>query len=187
MIRIIIAGILGGLAMFSWSAVSHVALGLDFGIKRLPNEAAVVSSLQANITEPGFYFIPGMNMINPTEAEQAEWSKKYEAGPNAIVIYHPDGEATFGPSRMGIELGSNILAWLFAAFAGSFVSGGFLLRTIIGPIFGLVGWLSIVASYWNWYRFPTKMVQTELFDQLGGWLVAGVVIALVVKGRKALS
>jgi uncharacterized membrane protein YidH (DUF202 family) len=172
--------------MFFWSAVSHGVLGLDFGIERLPNEAAVVSNLQANITEPGFYFAPGMNMINPTEAEQSEWAKKYEAGPTAIVIFHPDGEA-FGPAKMGTELGSNILACLFAAFAVSFVAGGFVVRTLIGPIFGLVGWLSIVASYWNWYRFPTKMVETELIDQLGGWLVAGLIIAVIVKGRKALT
>jgi hypothetical protein len=102
------------------------------------------------------------------------------------VIFHPDGEA-FGPAKMGTELGSNILACLVAAFAVSFVAGGLVVRTLIGPIFGLVGWLSIVASYWNWYRFPTKMVETELIDQLGGWLVAGLVIAVIVKGRKALT
>ncbi|MEP7211894.1 MAG: hypothetical protein ABI791_02385 [Acidobacteriota bacterium] len=185
MIRIILAGILGGLAMFFWSAISHGAL--DFGVEPLSNEAAVVANLQANIAEPGFYFIPGIDMKNSTEAEQAEWTKKYEAGPNAIVIYHPTGKKAFGAERMGTELASNILACAFAAFAISFVSAGFVMRAMIGPIFGLVGWLSIVASYWNWYRFPTKMVETELIDQLGGWLVAGIVIAIIVKGRRALS
>jgi hypothetical protein len=186
MIRIIIAGILGGLAMFCWSAFSHMVLQIDAGVDQLKNEAAVVSSLQANITEPGFYFVPGMDMNHASEAEQAEWAKKYEAGPNAIIIYHPTGENPMGPAKFGTELASNILACLFAAFTISLIAGGFLTRAIAGVLFGVIGWLSIDASYWNWYRFPTKMVTGELLDQLGGWLAAGIVIALIVKGRQAL-
>jgi hypothetical protein len=187
MIRILAAGILGGLAMFCWSAFSHMVLQIDVGVEQLKNEAAVVSNLQSNIAESGFYFAPGMDMNHASEAEQAEWAKKYETGPTAIIIYNPHGENPMGPAKFGLELGSNILACLLASFAISLAAGGFVTRTVISVLFGLVGWLSIDASYWNWYRFPTKMVTGELVDQLGGWLVAGIVIALIVKGRNSLS
>ena len=184
--RVVIAGILGGLAMFCWSAFAHMVLQIDAGVKQIPNESAVVSSLKANVSEPGFYFVPGMNMIDPTDEEMAVWAKKYEEGPTAIVIYHPTGAAAMGPGQLATEFASNTLACLFAALVISWLAGGFAVRVIAGVLFGLIGWLSIVASYWNWYRFPTNMVAAELVDQLGGWLVAGVVIALIIKGRQAM-
>ena len=129
---------------------------IDGGVDQLKNESAVIAGLQANITEPGFYFAPGMNMKNATEEAQAEWARKYEAGPTAIIVYNPQGENPMGAAKFATELVSNILACLVAAFIVSFVAAGFTMRVLIGLLCGLVGWLSIDASYWNWYRFPGK-------------------------------
>ncbi|HMJ09722.1 MAG TPA: hypothetical protein VK468_11995, partial [Pyrinomonadaceae bacterium] len=134
--RVIIAGVLGGIAMFCWSAFSHMVLQVDGGIKRLSNEAAVVSNLQTNITEPGLYFAPGMDMKNATEEQQAAWAKKYEEGPTAFIIYYPTGQTVMGPRQFGLELASNILACLFAALAISWLAGGFLIRVVSAVLFG---------------------------------------------------
>jgi hypothetical protein len=48
--RILLAGILGGIVMFSWTSIVHMALPPgQFGITEVPNESAVLNSMQSNI------------------------------------------------------------------------------------------------------------------------------------------
>jgi hypothetical protein len=54
MAKKLLAAVLGGLAFFAWSTIAHLFLGLgNVGISEIPNEQAVVSSVKANITQPG--------------------------------------------------------------------------------------------------------------------------------------
>ena len=47
--RVLIAGILGGIAMYIWSTIAHVALPLgQVGVSQMPNEAAVLAAAQAS-------------------------------------------------------------------------------------------------------------------------------------------
>jgi len=183
--RIIVAAIAGGVVMFMWGAVSHMVTPIgEMGLKNTPNESAVVSTLQSNLTEPGFYFIPGMDMSKPMSAEEeAAWTAKYEKGPNAIVIYHPDGETPMSPKQFGVELGSNILAALVVALLLTWTAASFSKRVAMATLIGLTAWLSINVSYWNWYRFPTAMVMGELIDQVVGWLLVGLVMAFILRNK----
>ena len=60
--RILLAGLLGGIAMFIWTSIAHMALPLgEAGIREIPNEAAVLSAMQSNIAEkPDFIFFPDL-------------------------------------------------------------------------------------------------------------------------------
>ena len=49
---------------------------------------------------------------------------------------------------------------------------------------GACGWLTELASDWNWYRFPDGFVLFEAVDQVGGWLLAGAMLAAMVKGKE---
>jgi hypothetical protein len=50
--RILLAGILGGIAMFLWSSVAHVMLPLgQTGIKEIPSEASVLSAMYTSLGE----------------------------------------------------------------------------------------------------------------------------------------
>ncbi len=53
-------------------------------------------------------------------------------------------------------------------------------RVLVVGLLGLLAWLSISASHWIWYGFPTAFVGAELIDQVVGWLVTGLVIAKIV-------
>ena len=187
MIRIIIAAIVGGLVMFCWGAFSHMVLPFaDAGVTSVPNEAAVTSALETNIKEPGFYFLPGMeNMHNATAEQQAAWAAKYEKGPTAIIVYNPTGDTPMSPKQLGTEFLSNVLAALFVALILSFSNAGFIRRVEIATLVGAAGWASISLSQWNWYRFPTPVILAEGFDQIVGWLITGIVMAFIVKGRDA--
>jgi hypothetical protein len=48
--RVLLAGILGGIVMFTWTSIAHMALPLgEAGLTEIPNESAVLSAMQSNI------------------------------------------------------------------------------------------------------------------------------------------
>ena len=48
--RILLAGILGGIVMFVWTSITHMALPLgEAGINEIPNDSAVLSAMQSSI------------------------------------------------------------------------------------------------------------------------------------------
>jgi hypothetical protein len=183
--RIIIAAIVGGIVMFVWGAASHMLTPIgEMGLKTTPNEAPIVSALQSNLNEPGFYFIPGMDMHKEVSAEeQAAWTARYEKGPNAIVIYQPTGETPMSPKQLGTEFISNILAALVVALLMTWTVGSFAKRVAMATLVGLTAWLSIDVSYWNWYHFPIGMITGELLEQVIGWLLTGFVMAFILRNR----
>lgn len=183
--RLILAAILAGIVMFMWGALSHMVLGIgDAGVKPMPNEAAITAAMKANITEPGFYFLPGMDMSKKaTEEEQSAWAAKYKEGPTAILVYHPTGEVMMSPRQFGVELGSDIAAALVVGMILTFAAVSFPRGVIISTLVGLAGWLSISVSYWNWYRFPTNFTTGELIDQVAGWLLTGFVLGFILRRR----
>ena len=183
--RLIIAAVLAGIVMFMWGYVSHEMLGLgDAGVKPMPNENAVETAMKANITEPGLYFMPGMEMSHSaTKEQQTAWTAKYKEGPTAFLVYHPTGEEPMSIKQFGVELGSNIAAALVVGMILSLGAVGFSRGVTISTLVGLAGWLSINVSYWNWYRFPTNFVTAELIDQVIGWLLAGFVLGFILRRK----
>jgi hypothetical protein len=48
--KILLAGILGAMGMFLWTSIAHMALPLvEAGIGEIPNESAVLSTMQSSI------------------------------------------------------------------------------------------------------------------------------------------
>src|SRR5438874_9295526 len=73
--RTFAAGILGGIAMFIWTSVAHLALPLgEAGVREIPNEQAALAPLQQNIGEKeGLYLFPGLGLSpNPTGEQRRE-------------------------------------------------------------------------------------------------------------------
>lgn len=183
--RFIIATILGGIVLFGWGALSHMVLGLeDNTIKQVPNEAVVMDALKANITEPGFYFMPGLDKGHAATAEaQAAWMEKYAAGPNAILIYHPVGEVAMSPKQMASQFGADVAVALAVCLILSFAAVGFIRGLIITTLVGVTGWIAILVPYWNWYRFPDEFVLAGLIDQAAGFFLTGLVVAFILRKR----
>src|SRR5437899_4232935 len=177
--RLIIATILGGIVMFGWGALSHMVLGLETkAVKTLPNEAPIAAALKSNISEPGFYFLPGYDTSRTLSAEeQTAWMEKYAAGPNAILIYHPAGTLAFSPKQFGTQFGADIAVALVLSIILMFASVGFVRGLIISTLVGIAAWIAILVPYWNWYRFPDEFVLVGLIDQAAGFFLAGLVIA----------
>ena len=62
--RVLLAGVFGGIVMFVWTSIAHMALPLgEAGITEIPNESAVLSSMQSNIGDrAGLYIFPGLGV-----------------------------------------------------------------------------------------------------------------------------
>jgi hypothetical protein len=120
--KILFAGILGGIAMFIWTSIAHLVLPLgEAGIQEIPNESVVLSAMQSNIgDQTGLYIFPGLGVgKNATRQEKNEAMKqiarKAASGPSGLLMYHPTRPFTFG-KWMGIEFGTELLEAILVVF-----------------------------------------------------------------------
>lgn len=194
MTRVFLAGLLGGIAMFIWTSIAHMALPLgEAGITEIPNEKAVLSAMQSNIAEKsGLYIFPGFGLgPNPSKEEQHEAMKHMDANlaqhPSGILMYHPAGSRPLTMVRWLLVEFATELAEAFVVVYLLSLTG---LTTFAGRLgfVALAGVLAAIAtnvSYWNWYGFPTVYTAAYMFIQLVGFLCIGLVASFVMKPQRA--
>jgi hypothetical protein len=178
--RVFLAGLIGGIVVFAWGAVAHMALGIgDMGMKAPTNEAAVLSALKDGLPSEGVYFLP---YLDPAKMQDAEATKAYSAhaltSPFAYVVYQPQGLDPMDMSRnLPTQFISDTLSALVVAFVLALGNFSFSRRVLIAGALGLFAWLTISVPYWNWYRFPLDLTVANLIEQVVGWLLGGAAIA----------
>ncbi len=189
MVRILIAAIVGGVLMFVWGAVTHVALPFERqALQPIPNEAAVMSSLRSNLATAGMYTFPWTDSSGKATLEQKKtWQQQLVSGPSGLLIYRPSGGEAMSPRQLASELVSNMLAALFGAFVLVQLPGGYGRRALSIAAIGIAAWLSISVSQWTWYGFSTPFLIGDLVDQFGGWLLAGLGMAAIIRARRTRS
>jgi hypothetical protein len=187
--RILLAGILGGTVMFAWTSIAHMALPLgEAGITEIPNESAVLNSMQSNIgDQAGLYIFPGLGLgENASREEKSQAMKgmqgRIAANPSGILMYHPPGrQFVFGRS-LAIEFSTELLKailviWLAAQTRIARFGGG------VGFVL-LAGILAAIAtnvSYWNWYGFPGVYTASYMLIEVIGFLFVGIVAGLLLR------
>ena len=88
--KILLAGVLGGIVMFVWTSIAHMALPLgEAGINEIPNESAVLSAMQSSIGDKtGLYIFPGLGVgKNATREENDLRGEKFTAPINRTKTY----------------------------------------------------------------------------------------------------
>jgi hypothetical protein len=189
----LLAGVLGGLAFFFWSFVAHDVLPLGkAGIKEIPNEQAVLSSMKANMPEDGLYLLPGLGLPeNATRAQQSTAMEarmhKVETGPSGLLAYHPSLQFSFGKA-LGVELGTNIIQVLLAVILlGQTSLVSFAARWRFITLAGILAAISTNISYWNWYGFPGNYTLAYVCTVAMGFVFAGLVAAAIVKPEATVT
>ena len=182
--RVVVAGILGGIAMFLWASIAHVATPLAaIGLQPVPNEAAVAAAMHKNLGDkPGLYFLPFMSGTG--HAAMAAQEAKLKTEPAALLAYRPPGTGGMAPSQLITEFALEVVESLLAA-AIIAVAAGFGRRVVLAALIGVIAGMATNLSYWNWYGFSLDYSLANAFIEWMKFLVAGVVIALVLgwKGR----
>jgi hypothetical protein len=175
--RTFLAALVGGIVVFLWGAVAHMALPLgEMGLSVAPEEAGVVGALKQKLPAAGLYFLPDMRDVAPGDMPAS--------GPTAFLAWRPETSYGMG-ANLGIEFGSGFLAaWIAALVLGCACAGASLAtKGLLTMGLGLFGWLSIAASYWTWYGFSTGFFLSEGIQQAVGWFLAGLAMGLVLRPR----
>ena len=193
--RILLAGILGGIAMFIWTSIAHMALPLgEAGIREIPNEQAVLGAMQTNLgQQSGLYLFPGFGLgPNPTRQQRSEAMKhmgeRLASNPSGILMYHPPGRALMMGRLLGIEFATELLESILAVFLLAqtrLVSFG--ARVGFVTVAGILAAIATNVSYWNWYGFPSVYIASYVFTQIVGFLCVGLVAALVFGRNRSPS
>lgn len=183
--RVLVAGIVAGLAMFVWQSIAHLALPLGkMGVSEIPSEQTLLGTMQATLGgAPGMYLYPAMGTLTP-----ADYQKKLGSNPSGLLIYHPAGSKGMSPGQLAIEFLTELAEALLAVWLLS-RSRLQMFWPRVGFIFGVgvVAGLTTNVSYWNWYGFPGSYTVVYAGMQMIGFLVAGLVAAAVLRREKFLT
>ncbi|MCP4727304.1 MAG: hypothetical protein GY863_19865 [bacterium] len=175
--RIFVAGFLGAVVIFVWTAISHLVLPFhDMTVADIPNEDAVMEVLKDNIEETGVYFYPGRANADSTLAQ------KLAAGPRVpFMVYREEGAPEMTPSQFVFSFLFNFIAATIVAWMLSMTSDNKLQRygqrVLFVTFFGVFIAVFSDLMMWNWMHFPMSYVIITAYDNIITWVLAGTVIA----------
>lgn len=171
--RVVVAGVLAGLVVFVWGAISHMALPIgEIGVAPLPGQEKLLPVLTQDLTQRKIHVFPWYE-------DEARHLEAYRTQAHGILAVSPPG-APFSMGRaLAFEGLSNavcgvLAAFLFAAMAPALATLG--TRLAFGAVLGAFASMGIDFSYWNWYGFPTEYLAAQLADQIVAWSLASLVL-----------
>ena len=175
--RILLAGLLGGIAMYVWSTIAHVATPLGTaGISTLLDEQVTMNALETSMGEQrGFYLLTDTRSGNPAKE-----------GPLALLVYRPHVSYGLNPANLIVEFITELVEAVIAALLLSWVAlTGYAARAGFVALIGLGAAITTNVPYWNWYGFPTNYTLVYSFVELVGYVAAGFVIAWILPRKSA--
>jgi hypothetical protein len=186
--KVLMAGLVGGIVLFAWSAVCHLATPLgEAGISTIKpdREANLIDAMKGSMSERRLYRVPGFDTKDPTGQESEPYKTRNATGPTALIVYNPGPGLTSLAAPMVIELAFNVIECLIAGYIVSCLAPGtwFLKRVLVVTLIGFSASMTVDASYWNWDRFPTEFFGAQVIMNAAGGFFAGLVIAKIVKPR----
>jgi hypothetical protein len=189
--KMLLAGIVGGVLLFVWGFLSWVILPIHkTSTHRLPNEETVVAVLRLTVPEKGVYLFPSMTESRSLSNPDKQWEEKYRQGPIGMIFFDPHGMAPFMPLQMinGLIIGmisSALVAWFLArstAFTASYFT-----RVAYCGMFGVFLVVGGNLLMWNWFNEPNDWVFGLIIDNIIGWVLAGLAIAAFIKAPKSVT
>jgi hypothetical protein len=188
--RVLIATLAAAIVMFVWVSIAHIMTPLaTAGISRMNNEPATIAAMQAAMPADGLYMFPGMDtQAKDRDAEMKAYQAKARVNPSGMVVFHAP-KADQGMTRQMIgEFIIELICVLLAAIVLNLANvPGFLGRVLVVTAIGLpaAAWTNL--SYWLWYGFPTSYTLGAIAIQLIGFILAGVVLAALLRPRLKLA
>ena len=190
--RILLAGILGGIAMFIWTSIAHMALPLcEAGINEIPNESAVLDAMKSSMGDKtGLYIFPGLGIGKDATHEQKseamkQMQQRIATNPSGILMYHPPGRPFGFGKSLAVEFSTEVLQailviWLLAQTRIESFGG----RVGFVVIAGILAAITTNVSYWNWYGFPGVYTASYILIEIVGFALVGIVAAMLLRKRR---
>jgi hypothetical protein len=187
-----LAAVLGAVAMFLWSFVAHTLLPLgEAGIREIPREKEVTAALNDLIGDnPGTYIFPGPGVgPNASKEEKHKAMERimadYAKHPSGLLVYHSPGSRQFNfPKFLTVEFAVELVESLLAVFLLAQTRHlSFGTRVFFVSLLGVAVALWTNVSYWNWHGFSKRYTGAYITTEVVGFILAGIVIALVLKNK----
>jgi hypothetical protein len=179
--RVLIAGIIGGLVIFIWGAFAHMATPLgEAGFAQPVHEDVALAALKTAFPVGNHAFLlPSPDPEHMGDATAVKTlAEKSSREPFAFVVLRSEPrDITAMGSHLVVQWLGDTLAAVLLAFVLAAVAISFCRRVIIAGLMGLFGVLANVLPFGNWYSFPTALVGGTFAYQLVGWLLAGAAMA----------
>lgn len=187
--RILLAALLGAVAMFVWEFAAHMFTPLgEAGISYLPNESTVSAALASAVgNQRGLYAFPTGGLTKQSSGPEKQQGmerimEEMKTKPSGLLLYKPAG-ATF-------HFGKNLAVQFLTDFVKLFLAAWLLAQTRLATLGGRLGFIVVVGviasvatniPYWNWYGYPGDFTLAQIFMEIAGFFFAGLAIAFVFK------
>lgn len=174
--KILLGALLGGLTVWVWQSISHMALPWHYtAFSQFKEPAKVETALKENAEGSGMFMIPWAD-LKDEEAMQ----KAHEQSATGLFVFasvRPQGGIHFG-SNLGQQFLWNALAAALVTFIlCQFKEAGMGCRIGVVLFFALFSVFTTVAPNWTWWGFGNQFTLVGIADMVIGWLLAGVVLA----------
>ncbi len=183
--KTLIASLAGGLVLFVWSFCAWVVLPLhSSSIKAIPNEDAFMSMMQQSAMSKSVYIFPSNPGMKADEAAATVWQEKMRRGPTGMLMYNPGGEDPMMTGQMVVGFILDVLSALLAAWflaRSTAVAASYMARVAYCGMLGIFVSVFEHLMNWNWMGTPTDFTTGLIVDSIISWILAGLVIAAIVK------
>lgn len=178
--KLIIGGLVGGLILFIWQALSWTVFQIhQKEYKMAPNQQQLISGLQL---EEGQYLVPTLSP-EATREEYEKFAEEQKGKPWAVINYHE----SYDTNMVGNMI-QGLIAAIVAMFFVCWVLMKNTLRTFLTTflstlLIGFAGYLFIPYSQRIWFESPGAT--TDFIDTLMGFGLAGVWFGWYLKPKSS--
>ena len=168
-LRIVMAGLVGGLAMFAFIATMHFSPLSLSGVQTMPREGLITETLASGVGgSGGFYAFPADPGAPETRA-------------SGLLVFNIANVRMNTPPRFAAELAKDVVQALFLAMLLALSRPArFWPRLGLAGIAGALVALTVNGSHAIWFGFPLSYVLPQGAIVLVSYLLAGAVIALLL-------
>ncbi|MEY4986264.1 MAG: hypothetical protein RL567_43 [Bacteroidota bacterium] len=168
----LLGAFVGGLILFVWQALSHMAFNLhEPNQKYSAGQDSVLAAIKTHIKEPGGYILPRMQ--DELSMDQMEaFTKSIQGKPWAMVRYYQAYEIDM-TSNMVRGLAVNILlAFLLIWIINRLKAPSKQIILSLSVVVGFIAFSNISYTEHIWY--PVFDLRAQLIDAFVGWGLTGL-------------
>ena len=178
--QLFLATIAGALIAFMWGYISWEMLSWH-EMDSFSDSEQVSEVMVANADDHGIYLLPQPSEFGPD-------AKAITKGPFVYAIVRPDPLSS--PWSMTEPLIRSFCIQLIGAFIIALTilrirATRYISRASVGFIMGLFSGLMMTLPTWNWFELPMNHAIAYTLDPLISWTVSGMVIAAIIRPKKA--
>jgi hypothetical protein len=192
--RVVVGSVASAIVLMAWGFMFWVVLSAPGGMARaVPDETALMDELRVRLPESDTYFFPLPPEAEPgrDEAPALEaFRQRKTAGPVGIIHFRRTGYDPLSPINYARDFLHLLLSSLLAALllaAALPVLESYASRAAFVFGLGVFATVAVRLSDPVWWHLPwAHFLYGALYD-VAAWLIAGLVLAGIVKTPRGMS